>query len=76
MARAFVAPLGASPEPVCWYWEAFRRLSQDRDFVTEAERAAFKLAFPPREECLRLVEEALRTPSVVPVFKELFRFEG
>jgi tripartite-type tricarboxylate transporter receptor subunit TctC len=77
MARAFVAPPGASPELVRWYREAFRRLSQDRDFVAEAERAGFELAFLPGEECLRLVEEVLRTPSsVVRVFKELFRFGG
>ena len=77
MARAFVAPPGASPELVRWYREAFRRLSQDRDFVAEAQRAGFELAFLPGEECLRLVEEVLRTPpSVVRVFKELFRFGG
>jgi len=77
MARAFVAPPGASPELVRWYRDAFRRLSQDRDFVAEAERAGFEVAFLPGEECLRLVEEVLRTsPSVVRVFKELFRFGG
>lgn len=77
MARAFVAPPGANPELVRLYREAFRRLSQDRDFVAEAERAGFELAFLSGEECLRLVEEVLGTPaSVVRVFRELFRFGG
>ncbi len=77
MARAFVAPPGASPELVRLYREAFRRMAADREFVTEAERAGFEVAFLNAEECLRLVEEVLQQPaSVVRVFKELFRFGG
>ncbi len=77
MARAFGAPPGASPELVRLYREAFRRMAADREFVSELERAGFEPAFLSGEECLRLVEEVLRTPpSVVRVFKELFRFGG
>lgn len=75
MARAFVAPPGADPTLVRAYREAFRRMAADREFSSELERAGFELAFLPAEQCLRLVEEVLRTPpSVVRVFKELFRF--
>ncbi len=75
MARAFIAPPGADPQMVRAYREAFRRVAVDREFVAEAERAGFEVAFVPGEECARLVEEVLRTPaSVVRVFKELFRF--
>lgn len=77
MARAFVAPPGADPTVVNLYREAFRRMAADREFLSEVERAGFEPAFLPGEQCLRLVEEVLRTPaSVVRVFRELFRFGG
>jgi tripartite-type tricarboxylate transporter receptor subunit TctC len=77
MARAFVAPPGADPALVRLYREAFQRMAADREFTAEVERAGFEPAFLSGEQCRRLVEEVLRTPpSVVRVFKELFRFGG
>ncbi len=77
MARAFVAPPGANPELVRYYRDAFGRMANDPEFVAEAERGGFEVSFLSGEECTRLVEGVLSTPpSVVRIFKELFRFGG
>lgn len=76
LGRPFVAAPGASPELVRAYREAFRRLTQDPQFVAEAEQAGLEVAFTSAEEIQKLLEEVFRTPpSVVRVFKEFFRFE-
>ncbi len=76
LGRPFVAPPGAPPELVRLYREAFRRMTQDREFVAEMERAGVEVTYVSAEECLRLINEVFATPpSVVRVFKEFFRFE-
>ncbi len=76
LGRPFVAAPGAPAELVRLYREAFRRLTQDRDFVAEAERTGVEVSFTSAEEIQRMFDEVFATPpGVVRVFKEFFRFE-
>ncbi|GBD30419.1 hypothetical protein HRbin32_01523 [bacterium HR32] len=76
LGRPFVAPPGSPPEVVAAYRQAFRRMTQDREFVAEAERAGLEVSWVSGEECLRIVQEVLASsPSVVRVFREFFRFQ-
>ncbi len=76
LGRPFVAPPGAPAEMVRAYRDAFRRMTQDREFVAEAERAGVEVSFTSPEEIARILEEVFSTPAgTVRVFKEFFRFE-
>jgi tripartite-type tricarboxylate transporter receptor subunit TctC len=76
LGRPFVAAPAAPPELVRAYREAFRRLTQDREFVAEAERAGVEVAFTSAEQIQKMFDEVFATPpGVVRVFKEFFRFE-
>jgi tripartite-type tricarboxylate transporter receptor subunit TctC len=76
LGRPFVAPPGAPAEMVRAYRDAFRRMTQDREFVAEAERAGVEVSFTSLEEIARILEEVFSTPAgTVRVFKEFFRFE-
>jgi tripartite-type tricarboxylate transporter receptor subunit TctC len=76
LGRPFVAGPAAPADLVRLYREAFRRLTQDREFVAEAERAGVEVAFTSAEEIQKMFDEVFSTPpGVVRVFKEFFRFE-
>jgi len=76
LGRPFVAGPAAPTDLVRLYREAFRRLTHDREFVAEAERAGVEVAFTSAEEIQKMFDEVFSTPpGVVRVFKEFFRFE-
>ncbi len=76
LGRPFVAPPDAPVEMVRAYREALRRLTQDREFVAEAERAGVEVSFTSAEEIAQILQEVFNSPAgVVRVFKEFFRFE-
>jgi len=76
LGRPFVAGPAAPAELVRAYREAFRKLTQDREFVAEAERAGVEVTFTSAEEIQKMFDEVFATPpGIVRVFKEFFRFE-
>ncbi len=76
LGRPFVAGPAAPADLVRLYREAFRRLTQDREFVAEADRAGVEVAFTSGEEIVKMFDEVFSAPAgVVRVFKEFFRFE-
>ncbi|MCS7235567.1 MAG: tripartite tricarboxylate transporter substrate-binding protein [Armatimonadota bacterium] len=76
LGRPFVAPPATPPNVVAAYREAFRRITEDREFLVEAERAGLEVTWVSGDECLRIVQGVLASPpSVVRVFREFFRFQ-
>ncbi len=76
LGRPFVTGPAVPAELVRAYREAFRRLTEDREFVAEAERAGVEVRFTSAEEIQKMFDEVFNTPpGIVRVFKEFFRFE-
>lgn len=76
IGRPFVMPPGTPAEVVRVFREAFRRVSQDREFLDEAERAGFEIEFIPGDRALAVIHEILSAPAdVVKVFSQFFRFD-
>jgi tripartite-type tricarboxylate transporter receptor subunit TctC len=76
IGRPFTLSPGTPPEILNVYREAFRRVSQDRDFLTDAERAGFEINFVAGDQVLRTVRTVLTAPSdVVKIFSQFFKFE-
>ncbi|MDR7534418.1 MAG: hypothetical protein QN162_13945, partial [Armatimonadota bacterium] len=76
IGRPFVMPPGTPEESVRLFREAFKRVSEDRDFLAEAERAGFEIDFVPGDQALRVIREVLGAPAdVVRIFSQFFRFE-
>ncbi|MGH2453061.1 MAG: Bug family tripartite tricarboxylate transporter substrate binding protein [bacterium] len=75
IGRPFVMPPGTPPEFVNAFREAFRRMTADKDFETEAERAGFEINLVTGDQALRTIREVLTAPSdVVRVFRQFFQF--
>jgi tripartite-type tricarboxylate transporter receptor subunit TctC len=76
IGRPFVMPPGTPEESVRLFREAFRQVSQDRDFLAEAGRAGFEIDFVPGDRAVRIVRDVLNAPpDVVRVFGQFFKFE-
>jgi tripartite-type tricarboxylate transporter receptor subunit TctC len=76
VGRPFVMPPGTPPEYVHAMSEAFRKMTADRAFETEAERAGFEIRYTPGDQTLKIMREVLNAPSdVVRVFSQFFKFE-
>jgi tripartite-type tricarboxylate transporter receptor subunit TctC len=76
IGRPFVLPPGTPAELVNVYREAFRRMTADKEFDAEAERAGFEIKFVAGDQALRIVREVLSSPpDVVRVFSQFFKFE-
>jgi tripartite-type tricarboxylate transporter receptor subunit TctC len=75
IGRPFVMPPGTPPEFVNAFREAFRRMTQDREFEAEAERAGFEINYVTGDVALRTIREVLSAPAdVVKVFRQFFQF--
>jgi len=75
IGRPFVMPPGTPPEFVNAFREAFRRMTADKDFETEAERAGFEINLVTGDQALRTIREVLTAPAdVVRVFRQFFQF--
>ncbi len=75
IGRPYVMPPGTPPEFVNAFREAFRRMTQDKDFEAEAERAGFEINFVNGDAALRTVREVLTAPAdVVKVFRQFLQF--
>jgi tripartite-type tricarboxylate transporter receptor subunit TctC len=76
VGRPFVLPPGTPADIVTAYREAFRRLTADKEFETDAERAGFEIVYTPGDQALRMMRDVLASPpDVVRVFSQFFRFE-
>lgn len=76
IGRPFVMPPGTPATIVGTIIEAFKKVSEDRDFVAEAERQAFEIDFVAGEQALRVIQEVFNAPpDVVKIFAQFFKFE-
>jgi tripartite-type tricarboxylate transporter receptor subunit TctC len=76
IGRPFVLPPGTPPEILNAFRDAFRRMTEDKDFETEAERAGFEIKLTPGDQAIKTVQDVLRAPSdVTRVFAQFFKFE-
>jgi len=76
IGRPFTAPAGTPPEILRIYREAFKKVSEDREFLAEAARAGFEINFVAGDEVLRIMREVLNAaPSVVKIFAQFFKFD-
>lgn len=72
VGRPYVTP----PEYVNALIEALKKMTADRAFETEAERAGFEIKYTPGDQTLKIMREVLNAPSdVVRVFSQFFKFE-
>lgn len=75
IGRPYVMPPGTPPEFVAAFREAFRRMTQDKDFEAEAERAGFEINFVSGDQALRTIRQVLNAPAdVVRIFRQFFQF--
>ena len=76
IGRPFTLSPGTPADILNIYREAFRKVSEDRDFLAEAERAGFEINFVSGDQVLRIMREVLNAPSdVVKIFAQFFKFE-
>jgi tripartite-type tricarboxylate transporter receptor subunit TctC len=76
IGRPYVMPPGTPADLLNAMREAFRRMSADKDFEAEAERAGFEIKFTSGDQAVRTVQEVLSAPSdVTRVFAQFFKFE-
>ena len=76
IGRPFVMPPGTPAAIVRLFIDAFKKISEDRDFLTEAERQGFEIDFVGGDEAVKIVQEVLSSPpDVVKVFAQFFKFE-
>jgi tripartite-type tricarboxylate transporter receptor subunit TctC len=76
VGRPFVMPPGTPPEYIAAMQDAFKKMTADRAFETEAERAGFEIKYTPGDQTLKIMRDVLNAPSdVVRVFSQFFKFE-
>ncbi|MDR7521918.1 MAG: tripartite tricarboxylate transporter substrate-binding protein [Armatimonadota bacterium] len=76
VGRPFVVPPATPAEFVDAYREAFRRMTADREFLAEAERAGFEIKLTPGDQALRTIREVLGAPpDVIRVFSQFYKFD-
>ena len=75
LGRPYLMPAGTPADILRAYWDAFTKISQDKDFVTEAERAGFEIEYVRGDRAMQIVREVLGAPSdVVKIFSQFFNF--
>lgn len=76
IGRPFVAPPGTPADVVQALREGLSKVTKDREFVAEAERAGFDIEFVNGDQALRVTQQVLGAPAdVVRVFAQFFKFE-
>jgi len=76
IGRPYVMPPGTPPEVLRAFREAFKKISEDREFLAEAERAGFEIEFISGDQALQIVDDVLgASPDVVKIFSQFFKFE-
>ncbi len=75
IGRPYMAPPGTPEEYVRAYWDAFTRMSQDKEFLAEAERAGFEINYVRGDQAMQIVRDVLGASSdIVKVFSQFFSF--
>jgi len=76
VGRPYVMPPGTPPEYLAAMQDAFRKMTSDKTFETEAERAGFEIMYTPGDQTLKIMREVLNAPpDVVRVFSQFFKFQ-
>lgn len=76
IGRPYVMPPATPAEFVDAFREAFRKMTADKAFETEAERAGFEIKYTSGDQALRIIREVLNAPpDVIRVFSQFFKFE-
>lgn len=75
IGRPFMAPPGTPEAYVRAYWDAFTKMSQDPEFVAEAERAGFEISYTRGDEAQQIVRDVFTaSPDIVKIFTQFFKF--
>lgn len=76
IGRPFVLPPGTPAEIVRMFRDAFKKISEDPEFIAEAERAGFEIEFVSGDRALQIVNDVLDAPAdVVKIFSQFFKFD-
>ncbi|HXF82292.1 MAG TPA: tripartite tricarboxylate transporter substrate-binding protein [bacterium] len=75
LGRPYLLPPGTPAAIVRAYWDAFTKITQDREFLAEAERAGFEIEYTRGDEAQKIVQSVLNSPpDVVKIFQQFFSF--
>lgn len=76
IGRPFVLPPGTPAEIVRMFRDAFKKISEDPEFIAGAERAGFEIEFVSGDRALQIMNDVLDAPAdVVKIFSQFFRFD-
>ncbi len=76
IGRPFVMPPGTPAVLVKAFIDAFKKVSEDREFVSEAERQGFEIDFVGGEDAMKVIQEVFNAPAdVVKIFAQFFKFD-
>ncbi len=75
IGRPYLAPPGTPEEYLRAYWDAFTKMSQDKEFLAEAEKAGFEINYVRGDQAMQIVRDVLGASSdIVKVFSQFFTF--
>lgn len=75
LGRPYLLPPGTPAAIVRAYWDAFTKVTQDKEFLAEADKAGFEIEYVRGDEAMKIVQSVLNSPSdVVKIFQQFFSF--